>query len=172
MSCCSDRAIHLDRSAASRTGSLGRDRLTRRQALRRAARGAAGGVALPWLTACATGSSPSASRASVPRLGVLFTDMPPLQFLAYSHAIRALGHDATFVTRLDQGQLDRLPALAAELVGLAVDVLITGATPHTRAAMEATTTIPIVMAKTVDPVASGLVASLARPGGNVTGLAA
>ena len=67
--------------------------------------------------------------------------------------------------------MERLPALAADLVRLGVDVIVTGANPTTVAAMKATTTIPIVMANGVDPVSAGLVASLARPGGNVTGLA-
>jgi putative ABC transport system substrate-binding protein len=75
------------------------------------------------------------------------------------------------VRRDAEGQLDRLPALAAELVQLPVDVIVTtGGVPATRAAMQATTTIPIVMTEAGDPVATGLVASLARPGGNVTGL--
>ena len=64
----------------------------------------------------------------------------------------------------------RLPRLAEELVRLDVDVIVTATTAGTRAAMQATRTIPIVMAATADPVAAGLVASLARPGGNVTGL--
>jgi putative ABC transport system substrate-binding protein len=75
------------------------------------------------------------------------------------------------VRRDAEGQLDRLPALAAELVRLPVDVIVTtGGVPATQAAMQATTTIPIVMAGAGDPVGTGLVASLARPGGNVTGL--
>ena len=68
------------------------------------------------------------------------------------------------------GKLDRLPALAAELVRLKVDIIITAGSPATRAAKEVTTTIPIVMTQASDPVASGFVASLARPGGNITGL--
>src|SRR5207245_5834485 len=68
------------------------------------------------------------------------------------------------------GKYDRLPDLAAELVRLKVDVIVTGGTQSTQAAMQATTTIPIVMVGTGDPLRSGLVASLARPGGNVTGL--
>ena len=67
--------------------------------------------------------------------------------------------------------MERLPALAAELVRLGVDIIVTGDNPNTVAAMKATTTIPIVMIVGVDPVSAGLVASLARPGGNVTGLA-
>jgi putative ABC transport system substrate-binding protein len=65
---------------------------------------------------------------------------------------------------------ERAPALAAELVSLKVDVLLADSTPNVRAAKEATSTIPIVMLGVVDPVRRGLVASLARPGGNVTGL--
>jgi putative tryptophan/tyrosine transport system substrate-binding protein len=68
------------------------------------------------------------------------------------------------------GQYERLPALAAELVRLKVDVLLTVFTPVALAAKDATTTIPIVMMGTGDPVGNGLVASLARPGGNVTGV--
>ena len=67
--------------------------------------------------------------------------------------------------------MERLPALAADLVRLGVDVIVTGANPNTAAAMKATTTIPIVMTNSIDPVGTGLVASLARPGGNVTGFA-
>jgi putative ABC transport system substrate-binding protein len=68
------------------------------------------------------------------------------------------------------GQYERYPDLAAELVRLPVDVLVVGGTAATRAAQHATHTIPIVMAGTADPVGHGLVASLARPGGNITGL--
>src|SRR5258708_28773798 len=71
--------------------------------------------------------------------------------------------------RFADGELDRLPALAADLVRLGVDVIVTGVNPNTVAAMKATTTIPIVMTNSADPVSTGLVASLARPGGNVTG---
>ena len=67
-------------------------------------------------------------------------------------------------------QLETAPSLAAELVGLKVDLIVAASTPRARAAREATSTIPIVMVYVADPVASGLVASLARPGGNVTGL--
>ena len=81
------------------------------------------------------------------------------------------GQNLVMARRDAEGQLDRLPALAAELVRLPVDVIVTtGGVPATRAAMQATTTIPIVMAEAGDPVGTGLVASLARPGGNVTGL--
>ena len=72
--------------------------------------------------------------------------------------------------RHHEGKLDRLPALAAELVRLKVDIIIAVGPPAARAAKEATVTIPIVMMQVGDPVGSGFVASLARPGGNITGL--
>ena len=72
--------------------------------------------------------------------------------------------------RLADGKPDRFPALAAELVRLKVDVIVTSGPISTRPAKEATVTIPIVMAQDTDPVGSGFAASLARPGGNITGL--
>jgi putative tryptophan/tyrosine transport system substrate-binding protein len=72
--------------------------------------------------------------------------------------------------RSGEGKEDRLPALAAELVRLKVDVIVTSGPRPTHSAKEATITIPIVMAQDPDPVGSGFVASLARPGGNITGL--
>jgi putative ABC transport system substrate-binding protein len=72
--------------------------------------------------------------------------------------------------RSAEGRVERFPALAAELVGLKVDLIVVFSTPSARAARQATTTIPIVGAAMQDPVRDGLVASLARPGGNVTGL--
>ena len=72
--------------------------------------------------------------------------------------------------RYAEGKLDRLPAIAAELVRLKVDIIVTSGPIPTRAAKEATVTIPIVMAQDSDPVANGFVASLTRPGGNITGL--
>ena len=69
-----------------------------------------------------------------------------------------------------EGKVDRFLALAAELARLAVDVIVTGGATVTRAAKETTTTIPIVMAQDPDPVGNGFVASLARPGGHITGL--
>jgi len=73
--------------------------------------------------------------------------------------------------RYADGKPDRLPALAAELVHLKVDVIVTGGSTATRPAKDATRTIPIVMAQDTDPVGNGFVSSLARPGGNITGLA-
>jgi putative tryptophan/tyrosine transport system substrate-binding protein len=102
------------------------------------------------------------------------TDKEPLHAV-FLQGLRELGYvegqNLILVRRDMEGQPDRLPALAAELVQLPVDVLVTtGGVPATRAAMRVTTIIPIVMAEAGDPVETGLVASLARPGGNVTGL--
>jgi putative ABC transport system substrate-binding protein len=80
------------------------------------------------------------------------------------------GKNIIIEPRYAEGKLDRLPALAAELVGLKVDVIVTAGPTATRPAKEATATIPIVMAFDSDPVGSGFVTSLARPGGNITGL--
>jgi putative ABC transport system substrate-binding protein len=80
------------------------------------------------------------------------------------------GRNVVIEYRSAEGKLERLSALAAELVALKVDVIVTGgATPPALAAKQATRTIPIVFASAPDPVADGLVTSLARPGGNVTG---
>jgi putative ABC transport system substrate-binding protein len=82
------------------------------------------------------------------------------------------GENVVIEYRFANGQMERLPALAADLVLLGADIIIvTGGNSTTLAAMKATTTIPIVMTSGIDPVSAGLVASLARPGGNVTGLA-
>jgi putative ABC transport system substrate-binding protein len=93
---------------------------------------------------------------------------------AFRQGLRELGymegHNILVEYRGAGGHLDRIPGLVAELVHLNVDVLVSGNGPAIRAAKQATTTIPIVMAMTADPVAAGLVESLARPGGNLTGL--
>ena len=80
------------------------------------------------------------------------------------------GKNVLIEYRYAEGKIDRLPALAAELVRLKVDVIVTSGGAPTRAAKEATVTIPIVMAQDPDPIGNGFVASLARPGGNITGL--
>jgi len=80
------------------------------------------------------------------------------------------GQNIVIEYRWADGKVDRLPDLAAELVRLKVDVIVAGATGSLRAAKEATKTIPIVMAGSSDPLGAGLVASLARPGGNITGV--
>jgi putative ABC transport system substrate-binding protein len=94
----------------------------------------------------------------------------------FEEGLRSLGYrvgeNVAIEYRFADGKMERMPALAADLVRLGVDIIIaSGFIPSTVAAMKATTTIPIVMTTGVDPVGAGLVASLARPGGNVTGLA-
>src|SRR5215813_3764200 len=93
-------------------------------------------------------------------------------FLQGLHELGYIEGQNLVIARRDmEGQPDRLPALAAELVQLPVDVIVTtGGVPATRAAMQVTTTVTIVMTESGDAVGTGLVASLARPGGNVTGL--
>ena len=96
---------------------------------------------------------------------------------AFEEGLRSLGYrpgeNVVIEYRFADGEMERLPALAADLVRLGVDIIITGGgNPSTVAAMKATTTIPIVMSSSVDPVGNGLVASFARPGGNVTGFSA
>jgi putative ABC transport system substrate-binding protein len=80
------------------------------------------------------------------------------------------GKNITIEWRFAEGKADRLPGLAAELVRLKVDAIVTGGAGATRPARDATATIPIVMGQDSDPIGSGFVASLARPGGNITGL--
>jgi putative tryptophan/tyrosine transport system substrate-binding protein len=113
----------------------------------------------------------------VPRIGFLALTPPaPLstRVEAFRKGLRELGYsegkNISIDYRFAEGEADRLPALAAELVRLKVDVIVTSGPIPTRAAKEATSTIPIVMGFDSDPVGNGFVASLARPGGNITGL--
>jgi putative ABC transport system substrate-binding protein len=110
------------------------------------------------------------------RIGVLsqgFPDPPP--GLPLVRPLRGLGwvegQNVMFESRFDDGLPDRLPTLATELVDSNVDVIFTRGTPATLAAKSATATIPIVMIFVANPLRSGLVTSLARPGGNITGTA-
>src|SRR4029077_15150702 len=79
------------------------------------------------------------------------------------------GKNITIDSRFAEGKFDRFPGLAAELVRLKVDVIVTSGAPAAAAAKNATSAIPIIMTGGADPVATGLVPSLARPGGNITG---
>jgi putative ABC transport system substrate-binding protein len=93
---------------------------------------------------------------------------------AFRQGLRELGYveekNLIVEYRYAEGNSERLAALAAELVRLKIDVIVTSGPPGTRAAKKATTTVPIVMAHDPDPLGSGFIASLARPGGNITGL--
>jgi putative ABC transport system substrate-binding protein len=114
------------------------------------------------------------SPAKVPRIGVLLFSGPDSAAVeAFRQGLRehgwVEGQNLAIAWRFADGQAERLPALAADLVRLPVDVLVTHG-PTIRPAQQATQTIPIVMAVVTDPVSSGLVASLARPGGNLTGV--
>jgi putative ABC transport system substrate-binding protein len=107
------------------------------------------------------------------RIGVLGNeDSPPWE--SFRRGLRELGYvdgrNVTIEWRWYEGRTDRLPALAIELVQLKVDIIVTSGTQAVRSAMQATSTIPIVMANSAYPDRIGLVESLARPGGNVTGL--
>src|ERR1700716_683201 len=128
----------------------------------------------------AAAGGPLAARAQqsgkVPRIGYLGVSSPSLEphyVEAFRQKLRDLGHvegeNIVIAYRWAEGLDDRLPDLATELVGLRPDIIVTTGTPSAIAAMQATETIPIVMTSSADPVASGLVARLARPGGNVTG---
>jgi putative ABC transport system substrate-binding protein len=115
--------------------------------------------------------------ARVPQLGLLIPGSASA-FASRLEAFRQGLHDLGYLEgqnialtyRFADGKADRLPALAAELVHLQVDILVVDGTTATRAAQHATTTVPIVMAASGNPVGDGLIASLARPGGNITGL--
>jgi putative ABC transport system substrate-binding protein len=113
----------------------------------------------------------------VPRIGYLSVSSPSAMATrteAFRQGLRELGYvegkNIVIEWRSAEVKRDRLPSLADELVRLKVDIIVTAGPPATRSAKEATVTIPIVFAQDGDPVASGFVASLARPGGNITGL--
>ena len=109
------------------------------------------------------------------RIGILSPELPPPGFLeAFRQGLRELGYvegqNIAFEVRSAEGYSQRLAALANLLVELKVDVIVAVNTPSVQAAKKASTTIPIVMTRIADPVKSGLVRSLSKPGGNVTGL--
>ncbi|TMJ78469.1 MAG: hypothetical protein E6G79_23190, partial [Alphaproteobacteria bacterium] len=118
-----------------------------------------------------------AQQPKMPTIGALVIgNINPEQFWReFRQGLRDLGYvegqNIRFEFRSAEGHLERLPELAAELVRLKVDIIVTWFTPTALAAKQATDKIPIVMAETGDPIGTGLVASLPRPGGNVTGIA-
>src|SRR5215467_6465315 len=130
-----------------------------------------GGAAVAWPLAA------RAQQAKVPTIGALVIgNISPEEFWReFRQGLRDLGYiegqNIRFEFRSAEGQINRLPELAAELVRLKVDVIVTWFTPTAVAAKQATREIPIVMAETGDSVGTGLIMSLPRPGGNVTGIA-
>ena len=135
-------------------------------------------VSLLWL-GIAPFSSFAQQQTKVWRVGFLASSARPASansaFERFRQGMRELdyieGKNLVIEARFAEGSYERLPGLAAELVKLKVDVIIADASPAIRAAQKATSTIPIVMGSTGDPVGSGFVESLAHPGGNITGLA-
>jgi putative tryptophan/tyrosine transport system substrate-binding protein len=120
-------------------------------------------------------SASAQQQTKIPRIAWLTGgNIPPDRREAFLQGLRDLGYiegkNITIEWRSAQGQRDRVTALAHELVRLKVDVILTGSASDTRGTKAATTTIPIVMTNDGDPVGNGFVASLARPGGNITGL--
>ncbi len=130
---------------------------------------------LVFLVGC-VGMAEAQQAKKVPRIGFLSATSPATlsaRIEAFRQGLRELGYvegkNIVIEYRWAEGKTERLPDLAAELVRLKVDVIVSGGPAATRPAKEATVTIPIVMAFDNDPVSSGFVASLARPGGNITG---
>jgi putative ABC transport system substrate-binding protein len=147
------------------------NRLHRRQALHRLASAAL--TAVPLQTALAQNQALGPRRVGL--LGMTTLSSYAARWTALRKRLDALGWVAErnlhFVERYANGALHLLPTLASEIIAERVDVLVTHGIPGTRAAMQATQTVPIVMAAIADPVAAGFAASYARPGGNVTGMA-
>ena len=137
-------------------------------------------IALAVVLALNLSPLPTVAQSTQPvyRIGVIYTlaagDAEHLD-KALSEGLRELGYlegrHFALERRFAEGKIERLPALAAELTRLNVDVIVTGSNLVIAAVKRATTTIPIVMAVSRDPVGSGFIASLGRPGGNITGLA-
>jgi putative tryptophan/tyrosine transport system substrate-binding protein len=143
--------------------TLPRDRVQRRRLA----------IQLPCALAAVAGWPAAHAQRGPARIGFLTPSAPPQYEKAFWEELHRLGHvkDKTIVveSRSAEGRFDRLPALAAELVALKVDIIVAVVTQASVAARDATATIPIVMVGVADPVGAGLVKSLARPGANVTG---
>ncbi len=143
--------------------------LTRREVVR-----GAGALGLALVTGCGRLPWQAQPAPKVPRIGFLAPVTMQPRYEAFREGLRDLGYvegqNITVEYRYAQGGEERLPELAAELVQLRVDVILAGGTSAALAAKQVTNTIPIVFGASNEPVEAGLVASLARPGGNVTGL--
>jgi putative tryptophan/tyrosine transport system substrate-binding protein len=136
-------------------------------------------VVILFLLSASLGTAAAQPAGKMPRIGYLtpWSDSDPGRqrgLEAFRHGLRELGYvdgqNIAIESRSANGKDDRLPALAADLVRSQVDVIVAASGAATRAVQQTTRTIPIVMSLVNDPVGSGLIASLARPGGNVTGL--
>src|SRR5262249_40237037 len=140
------------------------DRLRRREFIR-----LLGGAAAAWPLA-----AHAQQAGKIHKVGYLSRSVPSVFSSLLFDTLRELGwiegKNVTFESRYAENRVERLPELAAELVRLNVDLIMAGGTLGPLAAKRATTTIPIVMLSAGDPLGSGLVDSLARPGGNVTGM--
>ncbi|MBA2449953.1 MAG: ABC transporter substrate-binding protein [Chloroflexi bacterium] len=128
------------------------------------------------LSGCGGLPLPGQQPARVPRIGYLGSDSPGSpNSEAFRHGLRELGYVETqnlvIEWRFAEGRDERLPALAAELLNLPVELILTAGPSATRVARDASRTLPIVMCFPGDPIGLGLIASLDRPGGNITGLA-
>lgn len=140
------------------------------------------GIALIGLLFALCFSTEAQQPKGVPRIGVLSRDVHPADsrapsphiFEAFRQGLRELGYiegkNIIIESRYAEGRFERLPALAEELVRLKVEIIVVDTFTTARPVKKVTTTIPIVVAAGANPIGSGLVASLARPGGNVTGL--
>jgi putative ABC transport system substrate-binding protein len=131
-------------------------------------------VALILGTLPATGASHAQQPRKIYRIGVLVSTNVTYRREAFVQGLRELGYvegkNIAIEFRSAEGKFDRLPALAAELVRLKVDVIVTSSNPAVTALKQATRDIPIVMTTVGDPVGAGFIQSLARPGGNITGM--
>ena len=162
-------SVSVSGSSGRYSGGMGTRVLPRRRLLRAGLALAGAGL----LSGCSRVPFAGRAPARIPRVGVLWTAEPSM-VESFHEGLRELGYvdgqNVALEYRSPEGQLGRLPSLATELVNLPVDVLVTSGAPGIRAAQQATATTPIVMAAIGDAVESGFVQSLARPGGNTTGL--
>jgi putative ABC transport system substrate-binding protein len=155
------------RSQTSEIGKAGRTAMTKKTIL----------LALCSLLLAPCSTVEAQQPTKVPRIGFLGTSPSAIaaRIEAFRQGLREVGYvegkNIVIEWRYAEGKPERMSELAAELVRLKVDIIITGGPPATRAAKEATNTISIVMTQDTDPVGNGFVGSLARPGGNITGLA-
>src|SRR5262245_53562545 len=133
-------------------------------------------VAVAWPLAARAQQQPNRQTGKTPHVGVLMPGPAPHSAATLGPFYQGLhdlgyfeGQNLSLELRNADWKRDRLPALAAELVGLKIDIIVAWSTPAARAAKQATNSIPIIAAVMADPVGDELVANLARPGGNVTG---